>query len=245
MSLLLTHTYYGVLETLRLPVASVPTLVFPAMFFLFFAVPAVQDNPFAAIGATSGILVFSTLLTVLFQFGVGIAEDRRHPWGYYARTLPVRPWQRFGGLVGTALVFAAAGAVILVAVSAATTALSVPLERWPLAALVLLAGAVPLSLLGIGIGYGVAPKAAVPVANLVMFPLAFGGGLFIPPDQLPSILRTISLYLPTRNWLEVMYAAMFGAEIPWEHVAALLGWTALFATLTLVLYRRDEGQRFS
>ena len=59
---------------------------------------------------------------------------------------------------------------------------------WLRLCVVLLGGSVPLALLGIAIGYWVPHRAALPVANVAYLVLAFGGGLFIPPQLFPEVL---------------------------------------------------------
>jgi ABC-2 type transport system permease protein len=78
----------------------------------------------------------------------------------------------------------------------------------------------------------------------VFFPLAFAGGLLIPPDIFPSWLQAFSTVLPSRGARELVVWASVGTD---PSVLALLVfglWIVLTAGLAVWAYRRDEGQRF-
>ena len=116
----------------------------------------------------------------LFNYGVGVAADRSLPWDGYTRTLPVGPAPR---LIGRLLAFVVLGLAPLVLLAWFLTAATLPLSRLALTAAALLAAGVPLFGLGISIGYSLSTKAALAVARSLLMPLAFGGGLFLPPQS--------------------------------------------------------------
>lgn len=82
------RTRYQFLETKRIPVAVIGAMFFPAASMAFFVVPFTGDNPVAATYATASMVVFATSTTCLFQYGIGVSEDRTQPWDPYVRTLP-------------------------------------------------------------------------------------------------------------------------------------------------------------
>ena len=61
----------------RYPAYVVPTLVFPSVFFLFFAAPAGSQGANVRMATFAG---FAALGVAFFQFGVGIAVERGSPW---------------------------------------------------------------------------------------------------------------------------------------------------------------------
>ena len=103
----------------------------------------------------------------------------------------------------------------------------------------------PFTLLGLAIGYSLPSKAAIVVAQVVFFPLAFGGGLLSAPGDAPGFIEAIAPYLPTRGAVELMWAAV-GDWRPDPLALAMLGvWIVLLAAVAGWAYRRDEGRRFS
>jgi len=124
------------------------------------------------------------------------------------------------------------------------TAATLPLSRLALTSLALLAAGLPLFAIGISIGYSLSTKAALAVAQLLLLPLAFGGGLFLPPEMFPGWLNSISLWLPTRAGRDLVVTATTGAGLPGTTVLVLVAWTLFSGSLAVWAYRRDEGRRF-
>ena len=81
------------------------------------------------------------------------------------------------------------------------------------------------------------------VANVLLLPLAFGGGLFLPPELFPG-WWTASTFLPSRAGRDLLVGTVTGNTIPLLSIAVLLAWTGLALELAVLAYRRDESQRF-
>lgn len=241
MSLVLLHARAGTLELLRYPAFSVPTLAFPALFFLLFVAPRSDADPNLLLASFAG---FAILSVAFFQFGVGIAAERESPWERFVRTLPLPPAVRVAARLLSAAAFGLASASLVVAAALATTVAGLELARWIALAVTLLAGAVPFALLGIALGYWVSPRAALPTANLLYLVLSFLGALWTTPARLPESLSAISPLVPTRQFGNVLWGAVEGRlwrPLDW----LLLGlWTLVFGGLARWGYVRDEGRRY-
>src|SRR3712207_6203624 len=151
MRLIVAHARAHGLELVRSPSFSIPTLLFPAMFFLFFVSPrvgAARADLFLA-----SYVGFAALGVAFFQFGVGIAADRASPWELFLRTLPVRLGVRFAARVAAAVAFALAAAAIVAVAAVLTTPAALPAGRWLLLCAVAVTGSVPFAVLGIALGY--------------------------------------------------------------------------------------------
>jgi ABC-2 type transport system permease protein len=239
--LTLIHARAMTLELLRYPAFSVPTLAFPAVFFLLFVASRGDRNPTLLLASFAG---FAFLAVAFFQFGVGIAAERETPWERYLRTLPVQARVRLAArlLSGTLFGLASAGLVALTAL--ATTDAHLPPVRWAGLSLALVVGAVPFALLGISLGYWASPRGALPVANILYLLLAFAGGLWTTPARLPSTVASVSPLVPTRQFGEVLWGAARGRLWQPREWLLLLAWGAAFALLAAWGYARDEGRRY-
>lgn len=240
MKLLWAYTKVELLVLLRSPGFLIPTMVFPSMFFLMFAAPNLS-NTYAANFATGSFMAFAVFTVTFFQFGVGTASERENPWSSFVRTLPAHPVYRNGGKVITAAVLALLAALVLVVVAYFFTPLDLPLTRWPRIFLALAAGGLMMGVLGTALAYLVTPKAALPIANLIFLPLAFMGGMWVPPAMLPEIVRKLSPYLPSRQWMELVWPAVSGGTWKAQNWLAIAGFTAAFALLAIWAQRRDES----
>jgi ABC-2 type transport system permease protein len=246
MSLVALHTRYVALETLRVPIAIVGTVMFPVLSFLFFVVPfeSVSGDPEAATAAASQLALFAVFSVCLFSFGVGVAEDRSTPWEPYVRTLPVGAGPRVLARLLNGVLFALFGLLPLLVVAALLTEATVsPVEALLGLASLAVAGT-PLLFMGVALGYSLPVKAAVPVAQVLLFPLAFGGGLFIPPDGFPDWLDAVSRALPTRAGRELVISATTSSDLPATALPVLAVWAAAAGAVAVWAYRRDEGRRF-
>lgn len=238
------HARVGFLDLIRWPGYVVPTVLFPAMFFVLFALPFARRNAGIADLTTLAFIVFAISGVTLYQFGVGIAQERGRPWERYLRTLPVSAPVRLTARVLTAVIFGILTASVVALVSRALTPIDLSAVQWLRVLTYALAGGVPFVLIGIAIGYWTSARAAVPIATAANLLLAYAGGLWIPPADLPSFVQTISAYLPTRLFADLLWSVNGNGD----GVRSLLGlalYTALFACLAAIGYRRDERKRYA
>ncbi|MDH2429585.1 ABC transporter permease [Sphaerisporangium sp. TRM90804] len=245
MSLVVTHTKYQFLETIRIPIAVIGNAFFPSASMLFFVVPFAGDDPVAATYATGSMMTFAVMASCLFTYGIGVSEDRAQPWDPYLRTLPAGPGPRFAGRLMTGLAFMAIALIPVVVIAALLTEANVSAFQVLLGLVALAAGAVPFTFLGLLIGYSLPSKAAIAVAQILFFPLAFGGGLLTSPQQAPAFIENIAPYLPTRGAVELVWAAIGDFTPKVTSLVMLAVWTVVTGVLATWAYRRDEGRRFS
>jgi ABC-2 type transport system permease protein len=244
------HFKDQMLQHLRAPGYLVPTLAMPAVFFFLFQ--GAGEHPVGNTFTMASYMMWAILAVAFFQFGVGIASERSTPWESFLRTLPLPPLLRLAGRLLAAMVFAIVAATIVVAVGYLTTPITVAADRWlPLAA-ALLAGGVTMAFGGIAIGYWFSHKAAQPVATMAWLLLAYLGGLWAAPSNLPSWTENISPYLPTRLWGNITWPSVLGdtTSLTASFNTSLADWlglaayAALFAALAVWGYRRDEGIKY-
>ena len=240
------HLKYQFLDTVRVPVAVLGNMLFPSLAMFFFVVPqtVVAGNPLFATTAVAGLSLFAVCSASLFTYGLGVAEDRQLPFYPYLRSLPTGPGPQMVGRVLNGGIFSLFGLVPLIIIGWLFTAATVTLGQLLAGIGTVLAVSVPFVLLGMTIGYSLSAKAALPVVQVVLFPLAFAGGLFMPPQMFPGWLDAISQATPTRAGRDLLVQVTTGAEAYALALPVLAGWTLLFALLGVAAYRKDEGRRF-
>jgi ABC-2 type transport system permease protein len=237
----LAHGKTQTLQHLRTPGYLLPTLAMPGLFYFLFEG---QDQD---VGLVTHLMASYAMWAILgvafFQFGVGIAEERTTAWERFLRMLPLSAGQRLGGRVLSAAIFAAAAAAVVIAEAHLINPVSVATDRWLPWLGALAAGGVVVALGGIAMGYWVSRRAATALAMLAWLLLAYLGGLWALPAELPSWTETVSLYLPTRLWGEVTWAAVQGQAASLGDWLGLLAYGLGFAILALWGYRRDDTAR--
>ena len=158
--LALAHIRMRMLSLLRSPAYVAGTLAMPSLILIFLGV-GLADTAVEANVITASFTVFAVMGIAFFQFGVGIAESRSSPWTTFERILPAPIAVRLAGNAVPAVLFAAAAAGLVILVAHVFMPVSLSAVAWLRLCLVLLAGGVPLSLLGIAIGYWVSSRAAL------------------------------------------------------------------------------------
>lgn len=245
-TLSLVHAKYSLLETMRVPISVIGTLVFPTLSLLFFVVPqpAIAQDAEYATQAVISMSVFSVMVGNLFSFGLGIAENRSKPWDPYLRTLPAPGIVRvLGHIFSTGLMSLVALVPLLIVGGLLTAATATPAQL-VFGLLAVAVASLPFALLGICIGYAMSMKAAIAVIQVTFFALAFGGGLFLPPILFPDWLNAISQFLPSRMARDFVIWAVEGGELAPLTWIGLLVWVFGLLAIALVLFRRDEGRRY-
>jgi len=241
--LALVHARLETMQLARYPAYVVPTLALPGLLLLFLGGRLENGEPERLLAGFSA----TALLTVtFFQFGVGIASTRATPWEAFLRTLPVSVTTRLAGRVLSASTFSVATVGVVTLVATTVYGASPSACRFAVLLVALLAGSVPFALLGIAFGYWLSPRSALPVANVIYFPLIFSGAFWSrPTDEIPEWIDDASQVLPTRNWMEILDSIATGdSPLPLHHVAALAAWGLVFFALAWWGFRRDEGERF-
>ena len=246
MSLAMLHAKYNLIETARIPIALIGSLVFPALALLFFVVPqrTVANDPLFATQAVISLAVFAVMSNALFSFGLTIAENREKPWDPYLRTLPAPGLSRVLAQVFSTGMLGLAAIIPVIVIGGLFTAAEAPPTRILAGFAAPAVSALPFMLIGICIGYSMPSKAAIAVVQVVMFALAFAGGLFLPPILFADWLNTLSMFTPSRQAREFVIWAVQGGELEWWVWVGILVWTVLGFAAALLLFRRDEGRRY-
>ncbi len=243
MKQFITHFLLAAKLLLRMPGYWVPAVIFPSMLFSFFGVSS-ADDPTRSAYAMASFCIYAIVGVTFYQFGAGIAQQRETAFDVWSRTLPGSRWPSLMAKLVTASLF---GLVSVASVIAVAFTLSSPaVSGLQLAQLVgvCAVAAIPASLMGITLGYLASSRTAVAIANMVFLPLAYLGGLWVPPGRLPDVIDTISQYTPTRHMGELAWHVIAKASIPTESLIAIAAFTALFGVTAWLGVKTDTKRRF-
>lgn len=237
------------LKLWRIPAFSVPTILFPVLFFVLFGIPNARQTTDTGISVAQIILAsltaYGLMNIALFSFGVGIAGERGQGWMKLVRATPMPPWIYFAAKLAMALLFAAAICLLMFPVAIVGANVRMPGSQWGALLLNLVLGLMPFALIGFAIGYWAGPNSAVPIANVAGLILGFGSGLLIPLEGLPGFMRSIAPYLPTYHYGQLVWGAVgAGDGATGTHVLWLFGTAVMFGLLAVWGYRRDQGKQY-
>ena len=250
LQMLLAQTRSELLMRWRVPAFSVTNLALPIVFFTFFGLPVahVVRGDGVSIGAylLASFGAYAVGNVMVYGFGIGVANERGMKIDRLMRASPLPPIVFMLAKVLTALVFSLVALVLLIGFGIVAGGIHQTPAVWATIILRLLAGSLPFIALGFAIGYWSGPNAAPALANLIYLPLSFASGLFVPLNQLPGFIQTLAPYLPSYHYAQLAWSALgAGREPLWVSLLWLGGYTALFLTLAVRSYRREERAKFA
>ncbi|WP_150307113.1 ABC transporter permease [Planctomonas psychrotolerans] len=244
MRILRRHVVAELLQYLRTPSFYLPLFAYPVLLYLLVGLPGGGSGDHR-LAVLVGFVLFSVLGTVTFQFGVGVAVTRQSAWERWLFSVPVRASTRLAARLAVACIFSALFVVPVIVVGTVVGRVEVDPRTVPGILAAILAGAVPMGLMGLAMGYWFPVRGALGLANLVYLPLSFLGGLFSGGSTGGEPWSAISVYLPTGAWTALTNASIGIATHPVPlAVVVLLGHAGLFGTLAATGYRRSQAILF-
>jgi len=232
----------------RVPAFTIPTIVFPIMFFALFGLPHVNEafeNVVVGQYMLASFGAYAVISVALFSFGVTVAQERARKATALMRSSPLRPLAYLGGKTIATLAFAFVTLTALFAFGAGVGGVRFEPVTWIVLYSVLLLGVFPFIALGFAVGYLAGGNSAVAILNLINLPMAFGSGLFMPLPLLPPVVQHLAPYLPAYHYAQLAWIVV-GArtESPQTAVAWLLGYSVAFLALALRAYGREQAKEF-
>ncbi len=241
---------YEFLKALRMPAYSLPTILFPVMFYCLFGLSFLKNQPAGGVSMAAYLLAtygaFGVIGAALFGFGVGVAMERGQGWMILKRASPMPPSAYFTAKIVMSTVFGLTIVILLFGLGYFFGGVRLPVGGWLALLAVLVAGAVPFSALGLAVGYTAGPNSAVAIVNLIYLPMAFASGLWIPVAVLPSFFQKLAPWLPAYHYSQLALKRI-GADVgdsTTSHLLYLAVFTALCLGVAYLGYRRDEGKTY-
>lgn len=225
---------YEFLRLLRSPSFSVPTLLFPALFYLLFGVLLGARGHGGAshyLLATYG--VFGVMGVSLFGFGVSVALDRERGLLTWKRALPMPTGAYLLAKMAMAMIFAAIISLLLATIAFTAAGVHLAASQWALLWTINVLGVLPFAALGLWLGSLIGGQGAPAVVNLVYLPMAFLSGLWLPLSLLPDALARVAPIWPSYHLaqLALRVVGKDDGQPVLLHVAVLAGVALTFAVL--------------
>ena len=249
LPMLAAQTRSEFLMLARVPAFTIPTIVFPIMFFALFGLPHVNESfEHSTVGQfmLASFGAYAVISVALFSFGVTVAAERARKATALMRSSPLRPLAYLGGKTLATLAFALVTLVALFGFGFAVGGVRLEPGQWFTLIGALLLGVFPFITLGFAVGYLAGGNSAVAILNLINLPMAFGSGLFMPLPLLPLAVQQIAPYLPAYHYGQLAWIAIgAGSEPLAAAVAWLAGYGIVFLILALRAYGREQSKEFS
>ncbi len=214
-------------------------LIMPVVMYLVFTDLGLApgDEHDAAIYTMVSMAAYGGL-GAAFNNGSGIAEDRAAGWLRRLRLTPLTPAQVIAGKVVTGAVGVVPGIAAVLLTGALVNHVTLTPGRWLAIVVLLWAGTIPFSLLGLGNGYRLTGQSAAMANLMTMLVLSIVGGLWVPVSGFPSWLRALAEWTPSNGYASLSWHVAFGAAPGAREIAMLTVWLVVFGLYAMYGYRR-------
>jgi ABC-2 type transport system permease protein len=163
------------------------------------------------------------------------------------RSTPLPPTVYIIGFIGSAMVLALIGAVIMIGVGAVFFDLQIDAAKMPGAVLTFLVGVSAFAALGMAVA-GLVPtaSAAAAVANATILPLAFISNVFIPTgDDAPGWIETVGNLFPLRPFVDSIQDSfnpfVDPPAIDWGKLAFIAAWGVVGLLVAIKTFRWEPN----
>lgn len=234
-SLVSTQVRYQLRVFWRTPVAAFFTLALPLFMLILFNALFSGDVD-TGDGSwpiqqfyTGGLAAFSAVSATYTNLANTVPILRDEGVLKRWRSTPLPPWAYVAGMIGSAVVIALIGVVIMIGLGVAAYDLEVDAGKIPAAAVTFVIGVAAFAAMGLACA-AVVPNArsAPAVANATILPLAFISNVFVALDDPPGWLDAIGDFFPLKPFV----VAFQDAFNPFIDAPAFswgqLGWVALW-----------------
>lgn len=184
-----------------------------------------------------GILAMMAMQTSLF--GVAVNLTRWKEKGILRRFLatPLTPPVFLGAVVANQLVFNLGSLAVVLGIAVVFLKVSVAIPVVPLLVTLVLGVAAFLSIAFVVAGRARTTEAAVPIVNLISFPMMFLSGIWFPVSNLPGVLQDLVRWFPLTFLVDGVRGLMSGQMTGFtpallQDLAGLLGWLVVMAAVS-------------
>lgn len=228
----------------RVPLGLILGVAVPVFVLIIFGVVPATNKPAKSLG---GLTYFSVYFSILIAFVLAVLSLISLPThlatyreqGILRRlsTTPVPPVWMLAAQVIINLALALAALAIIVVAGTVGFGLGAPkaLGGFILALVLSIA-----AMLAIGLWVAAVARttgAAGAIGQLLLYPLLFFAGLWLPQERMPSVLEQVSQVTPLGASVHALQSSMLGTFPSAESLLVLVGWAAIFGFLAVRYFR--------
>lgn len=185
--------------------------------------------------------VFGSMTSVMGRGG-SIAVERGIGWNRQLRLTPLRPSRYVAIKVATSLLMAIPPLVVVYLLGALALGVHLSATTWLLVFVGSWLGALPFAALGVVIGYVATPDSVQQVSALLYMLLAAFGGLWVPIEVMPRLMRDIAEFTPAYWVGQLARNPLFHGSLDMRGLLVLLAWAVGLGFVALRRFRADTAR---
>ncbi|HVE74962.1 MAG TPA: ABC transporter permease [Mycobacteriales bacterium] len=220
-------------------------LIFLFVFVTIFGNESTTVNGHKISGATyyvPGIVTIGLVSASFLNLAISMTVLRERGALKRVRSTPLPAWVFMAGRMGTAVVVSLFLTTLLVALGRLVYGVEVPGSTMVGALLAVLVGTLALCTLGLALTAVIPSQdAAPPITNVIVLPLYFFSGLFVPTAEIPEWMQTIANIFPIKPLFEAVLLAFdpatTGLGIAGKELIVVAAWGMAGLLIALRFFR--------
>jgi len=231
----------------RSPPAVFFTVMFPVIFLILFS-SLFGNGEIDELGIKAStyyvpaIITLAVVSATLVNVAMRVVEMRESGRLKRLRGTPLPTWAYIGGRICNAFVVSLLMVVLVTAIGHFLYDVPIPTETIPALLLTLVVGTFSFCSLGLALSCAIpSEEASPPITNVVVLPLYFVSGVFVPESEIPTGVLHIANLFPIRHFFEAFLTAFdpltTGAGFEWGNLAIVALWGLAGLALTLRYFR--------
>lgn len=220
------------------------SILMPAVLLLIFG-GIYKKDALAGVNAAAYLMVSMGLfgsMTAAIGSGGSIAVERGIGWNRQLRLTPLRPNVYVLSKVVLSLIIALPPILITYLFGVLVLDVRLPADIWLLIIAGSWLGALPMAALGVVVGYLAKPDSVQQISGLLYMMLAAFGGIWVPVEQMPTLMHRIAEWTPAYWVGQVARSPLFHHALNARAVAMLGAWTLVLGLVALRRFRADTAR---
>ncbi|MFI5709505.1 ABC transporter permease [Kribbella sp. NPDC051620] len=241
----LDYLKFDIRRTLRNRRVVIFAILMPVILFAIFGLTIPKDASESGISAIAYVMVsmaiFGSMSAAMSSGGI-IAAERDGGWNRTLRLTPLKPQAYVISKVILSLLLAIPPLVVVFLFGMTVGHVHLSASQWISVALVSWLGALPFAAIGLVIGYVAKPDSVQPITGLSTMLIAAFGGLWLPVESMPSLMKHIAQLTPAYWTGQSSRSALSQNGLDMNAVLVVLAWTVVLGFIALRRYRADTAR---
>jgi ABC-2 type transport system ATP-binding protein len=237
LAIIQNQLWFEILQLIRTPVFLLGTLslvgIVPPLKVAYTGKSAIEPIIYI-----SGIILFTI---VIDRLGKRIAVERSEGWLKLLRTTPLPPVAYIVAKIGTALLLCTVSLILIFVLASWQLQITGDPSSWLVIFICLILGIIPFAILGLALGYLIAPRSADSILSLSLIVVPLTCGAYQISDL--KIVQNLMVLSPVYHYRElVFWAAQLNHDNQiFLHLLWLIWSLGVFGLIATWSYQRDRA----
>ena len=219
----------------RSPASVFFTIMLPIIFMLIFATIFGNDKieTLGNVATTTyyvpAIITLAVVAATMVSLAMNLTVARENGLLKRGRGTPLPSWVFIAGQIGNSIVISVLMLFAISLIGHLLYGVPFPWERLPAVFVTLIIGAASFSCLGIALSAAIPTRDSAPaITNVIVLPLYFLSGIFIPENEIPDGVLGFAGIFPIRHFFQAFFSAFspntVGSGFEWGDLLIVALW---------------------